>query len=348
MSLFTRFATAASIACRLADALTYHGADFSSLINLEDDGQTYNDGGSTQPFEKILANHGTNLARIRIWTSDSYDEYSLTYGLDLAKRASAAGMSIMVDLHYSDTWADPGKQATPSSWPTDLDSLNRYIYDYTKDVVTQFSDNGTPADFIQIGNEINSGMLFPAGQISSNGYEGLSQLLHSAAAGVRDASSSTKIVVHLANGWDKSSVSNWYSKVLDFQGAFTTDDVDVMGFSFYPFYNTGATLANLRSSLSSIQSTYGKPIMVVETDWPTSCSGVTMSESSIPISAAGQESWVASIREVLADVGGTGIIYWEPGWIGNAGLGSSCADNLLVDWNTNGVKDSIDMFSDSM
>lgn len=211
--------------------------------------------------------------------------------------------------------------------------------------MTQFSDQGTPADFIQvcyppsshpppildlpqIGNEINSGMLFPAGQISSNGYEGLSQLLHSAAAGVRDASSSTKIVVHLADGWDKSTVSSWYSKVLDFQGAFTTDDVDVMGFSFYPFYNTGATLANLRSSLSSMQSTYGKvgvlvvlesarsnspkPIMVVETDWPTSCSGVTMSESSIPISAAGQESWVASIREVLADVGGTGYVRTHP------------------------------------
>lgn len=103
MSLFTRFAVVAFTACRLAGALTYHGADFSSLINLENDGQTYNDGGSTQPFEKILANHGTNLARIRIWTSDSYDEYSLQYGLDLAKRASAAGMAIMVDLHYSDT-----------------------------------------------------------------------------------------------------------------------------------------------------------------------------------------------------------------------------------------------------
>ena len=114
-------------------------------------------------------------------------------------------------------------------------------------------------------------MLFPAGQISSNGYGGLSQLLHSAAAGVRDASSSTKIVVHLANGWDKSSVSNWYSKVLDFQGAFTTDDFDVMGFSFYPFYNTGATLANLRSSLSSIQSTYGKVsrLIVCRVQWLT-------------------------------------------------------------------------------
>ena len=184
--------------------------------------------------------------------------------------------------------ADPGKQATPSSWPSDLDSLNRYIYDYTKDVVTQFSGQGTPADFIQvqnpaftrpipflslhqIGNEINPGMLFPAGQISSNGYGGLSQLLHSAAAGVRDASSSTKIVVHLANGWDKSSVSNWYSKVLDFQGAFTTDDFDVMGFSFYPFYNTGATLANLRSSLSSMQSTYGKVgrLLVYRAHWLT-------------------------------------------------------------------------------
>ena len=123
----TLSAAVASVACRLAGALTYHGADFSSLINLENNGQTYNDGGSTQPFEKILANHGTNLARIRIWTSDSYDEYSLTYGLDLAKRASAAGMSIMVDLHYSDTcelvtfrkrscslWTPRGGSRTPS------------------------------------------------------------------------------------------------------------------------------------------------------------------------------------------------------------------------------------------
>ncbi|TRM64900.1 glycoside hydrolase family 53 protein [Schizophyllum amplum] len=348
LGFFTRSAVALSIACRLAGALTYHGADFSSLIKLESDGQTYRDGGSTTAFETILANHGTNLARIRIWTSDSYDEYSLTYGLDLAKRAAAAGMAIMVDLHYSDTWADPGKQATPSAWATDLDSLNRYIYDYTKDVVTQFANQGTPAEFIQIGNEINSGMLFPAGQISSNGYNGLSQLLHSAAAGVRDASSTTKTIVHLANGWDKSAMSSFYSQVLDYQGALTADDIDVMGFSFYPFYNTKATLANLRSSLSSIHSTYGKPIMVVETDWPTQCSGVDMSEPSIPISAAGQESWVSSIREVLEDVGGTGIVYWEPGWIGNAGLGSACNDNLLVDYTTNNVKASIDMFAHDM
>lgn len=86
-------------------ALTYHGADFSSLVNLENSGTVYKDGGTTTKFETILKNHGTNLARIRIWTSTSSSQYSLAYGLALAKRAAAAGMVLLIDLHYSDTCA---------------------------------------------------------------------------------------------------------------------------------------------------------------------------------------------------------------------------------------------------
>jgi arabinogalactan endo-1,4-beta-galactosidase len=88
-----------------ASALTYHGADFSSLVNLEQSGLVYKDASSASgaKFETILHNHGTNLARIRVWTSTSNSDYSLTYGLALAKRAQAAGMDILVDLHYSDT-----------------------------------------------------------------------------------------------------------------------------------------------------------------------------------------------------------------------------------------------------
>ncbi|KAJ3514531.1 hypothetical protein NLJ89_g2321 [Agrocybe chaxingu] len=327
----------------IAQALQYRGADFSSLINLENSGIVYRDSGSTNKLEWILKNHGANLARIRIWTSTSYSEYSLEHGLALAKRAVAAGMTLLIDLHYSDTWADPGKQGIPSSWPRDLDGLNNRIYTYTRDVVQAFANQGTPAEYIQIGNEINDGMLWPTGQISRNGYSPLSQLLHSAANGVRAASSSTKIMIHLANGWNGSAVSSFFNQIFR-PGELETGDFDVMGFSIYPFYGTSATASALQSSLQAMD------VWVVETDWPVSCSGVTLSDRSVPISAAGQSAWVAKIRDVLSSLPGgrgKGIVYWEPAWIGNAGLGSGCADNLLVDGSGN-TRSSIAMFSTSM
>ncbi|KAL0959913.1 hypothetical protein HGRIS_011578 [Hohenbuehelia grisea] len=331
----------------LCAALTWHGADFSSLVNLENGGLRYKDGGSTQPFETILRNRGANLARIRIWTSTSSSQYSLNYGLALAKRAKAAGLSIYVDLHYSDTWADPGHQSIPSSWPKDLNGLNTEIWTYTRDVVNAFKNQGTPVDIIQIGNEINDGLLWPVGRVSVNGFSPLSQLLHSAATGVRAASSSTRIMIHLADGWDTSLI-NWFWSGIFIQGQLAQSDVDIVGYSFYPFYNTRATLANLKSGLSTSISKINKDVMVVETNWPgTGSCGATLSES-IPISAAGQQTWVGRIRDVVQGSGrGIGIVYWEPGWVGNAGLGSSCSDNLLVDGSGN-ARSSIAMFNANM
>ncbi|KIY47890.1 arabinogalactan endo-1,4-beta-galactosidase [Fistulina hepatica ATCC 64428] len=329
-------------------ALDYIGADFSSLIDLENDGTTYTFDGTESAFETILAENGANLARIRIWTSDEYTEYSLDYGLALAKRAVDAGMALLIDLHYSDTWADPSDQAIPSGWSDSLDSLNTEIYNYTMEVVAAFSAQGTPIDYLQVGNEINSGILFPTGEISVNGYDPLSQLLNSAVSGAHTADSSVKIVVHLANGWDGSAMLSFYEQIF-ISGAFEEDDLDVMGFSFYPFYGDDATLDALESSLSELVSTYGKDIMVVETDWPISCSGVTLSDTSIPISAAGQVEWMSDIQSILEgldDSHGIGLSYWEPGWIGNDDLGSSCADNLIVD-DDGSVLSSVSMFSGS-
>ncbi|PBK74379.1 arabinogalactan endo-1,4-beta-galactosidase [Armillaria solidipes] len=327
-------------------SLDYYGADFSSLVNLEKSGISYSDGGSKKAFEDILADHGANIARIRIWTSESDSEYSLNYGLALAHRVVDAGMALMIDLHYSDTWADPSKQAVPSAWSQDLSSLNTEIWQYTLDLVTAFKDQGTPIDFIQIGNEINGGFLWPTGQVSKNGYEPLSELLHSAVNAVRQASPSTKTVIHLANGWDQASVLSFYENVLDFQGDLELDDIDVMAFSMYPFYDSGATLSALQSSLKKVVSTYGKDVMIVETDWPVQCSGVSLTEN-IAVSVQGQETWMSDLENIMKGLSGghgIGIFYWEPGWIGNAGLGSSCADNLLVD-SSGKTRSSIDIFA---
>ncbi|KAE9404658.1 endogalactanase [Gymnopus androsaceus JB14] len=309
----------------LVQSLTYHGADYSSLVLLENAGQTFKDGGTTEKFDAILHNHGVNLARIRIWTSTNNEDYSLTYGLALAKRAVALGMELLIDLHYSDTWADPGHQAIPSSWPTTLNSLNTEIYTYTNSLVTAFANQGTPIKFLQIGNEINSGILWPVAEIS----------------------------LHLANGWDESAVASFYEQIF-IAGEFAETDFDVMGFSFYPFYDADATYAALLASLNNMVAKYDKnrTLLIVETDWPSSgsCPGVTLSESGISLTPAGQETWVNGIKTVLSEVSGghgLGIVYWEPGWIGNDALGSGCSDNLVVDDSGNTLA-SIALFSADM
>ena len=132
------------------------------------------------------------------------------------------------------------------------------IISYTKNLVSAFSAQGTPIDYIQLGNEINDGLLWPVGRISVNGFHPASELLNSALHGVKDAgSSSTKIVIHIANGWDNSDVS-WFFNGIFVSGALEAENVDIFGFSFYPFYDTGATLSALKSSLSSIVSEYNK------------------------------------------------------------------------------------------
>ncbi|EMD41053.1 glycoside hydrolase family 53 protein, partial [Gelatoporia subvermispora B] len=186
-------------------------------------------------------------------------------------------------------------------------------------------------------------------------------LLHSAVQGAKSAGSpriqvqgaksagSPRIQVHLANGWDWSGLDSFFSGVF-IPGALSASDIDIVGVSFYPFYDAGATLAVLQSSLANLAGTLRKPIVVAETDWPVECPGVNLTEPSIPVSVAGQETWTGDIRDVLQglpDGLGQGILYWEPGWVGSAALGSACEDNLLVT-ESGATRASINIFSQDM
>ena len=140
-------------------------------------------------------------------------------------------------------------------------------------------------------------------------------------------------MIHLDNGWDWSAQKGFYTSVLS-QKTLTESDFDMMGVSFYPFYNSRATLANLKSSLANMADTWGKEIAVVELDWPTSCPNsryeFPADVKDIPLSAEGQATFIQRVAEVVASVkNGTGVFYWEPAWIHNANLGSSCADNCM-------------------
>ncbi|KAL4921570.1 family 53 glycosyl hydrolase [Aspergillus aurantiobrunneus] len=334
-------------------ALTYRGADISSLLIQEDAGVAYkNLNGETQALESILADNGVNSIRQRLWVNPSDGSYDLEYNLELARRVQAAGMSIYLDLHLSDTWADPGDQTTPSTWSTtDFDTLTWQVYNYTLEVCNSFAANDIAVEIISIGNEIRNGLLWPLG--TTDNYANIASILHSGAWGVKDSdlASTPKIMIHLDNGWDWDAQKYFYDTVLASGSALVSSDFDLIGVSYYPFFNEAATLASLESSLSSVQAAYGKDVLVVETNWPVSCPEpeYTFPEdiAGIPFSVDGQRTFVSDVAGVLEGLtGGLGLYYWEPGWVDNAGLGSSCYDNLMVDWETQTVRESVTVFGE--
>jgi arabinogalactan endo-1,4-beta-galactosidase len=323
-------------------ALPYKGVDWSSLLIEEKSGKTYkNAAGAVQPLETILKSSGVNTVRQRIWVNPSDGNYNLDYNIKLAKRAKTAGLGVYLDFHYSDNWADPGKQVVPAAWKSlNRDALVKQVYDYTKNVLDTFQKNGVQLSLVSIGNEITPGLLFPIGQLSkTDGPKNVAALLKSASKAVKESSMSPKpkIMIHLDNGWKWDTQQWWYDTVLGSGGGLSSSDYDVQGVSYYPFYNAGATLAALSTSLTNMAKKYGKEVMVVETNWPSYCPNPSTAfpadTKSIPISVDGQSQWMKEVAKRVSAVPngkGTGLFYWEPAWIDNAGLGSSCGWNLMV------------------
>jgi len=312
---------------------------------LEANGQVYRDlSGNVMKSDTILKNGGMNTVRSRLWVVDGNADYGLLYNLNLAKRVKAEGLSFYLDVHFSNTWADPGHQAIPPGWPTTLDPLCTQVYSYIKNVTSSFVAQGTPLDVISLGNEIRNGLLWPVGTTSS--FFNIASLLNASYYGVKDGQPSMpKVMIHIDNGAEASTQTNFYDKLFA-AGPFKSSYLDIQGVSFYPFYGTEATLSNLKSSLNNMVSKYGKDIVVAETDWPIVCSGVALSEPTIPISPQGQLLWVKDILSVvnsLPNGHGKGLVYWEPAWIGNAGLGSKCASNLLF-YNNGTAVSSVNMY----
>ena len=237
--------------------------------------------------------------------------------------------------------ADPGKQVVPAAWKSlNREALIKQVYDYTKNVLNTFATNGIALNLVSIGNEITPGLLFPIGQLSgTDGPKNVAALLKSASKAIKESSMSPKpkIMIHLDNGWKWDTQQWWYDTVLGSGGGLSAADYDVQGVSYYPFYNSAATLSALSTSLNNMAKKYGKEVMVVETNWPSYCpnpsNAFPADVKSIPISVDGQTQWMKEVAKRVAAVPngkGTGLFYWEPAWIANPGLGSSCGWNLMV------------------
>jgi arabinogalactan endo-1,4-beta-galactosidase len=309
------------------------GADVSSLYRGEQDGGVYyTSSGTEENALQIMSAAGLNYVRLRVFVNpeDGFnDEAQLLGG---AKQAySTYHLPIYLDLEYSDTWAAPGQQAVPAAWSSDsFAQLESQTYTYADQIVGALVAQGTAPGMVQVGNEINAGMLLPDG--STANWTQLGDLLKEGVAGVRAADSGAKVVLHLAGSDDLATLESWYSDAIA-QGV----SFDVIGISYYDYWD--GRLDVLQTDLDGLAAEYGKPVMVAETAYPwtldnaTGVNTVTSSNTTLdpgyPATPAGQQ---ANFRDVLSIVQavphglGLGAFYWEPTWTVVAGNGWSTTD----------------------
>jgi len=240
------------------------GADISFLPQLEARGMKFSDKGVEKDPILIMKDHGFNYVRLRIFNDPARDSgYSPNKGFcdlehtkDMAKRVKAAGMKLSIDFHYSDTWADPGRQNEPAAWRNlSFTDLKKALYDYTRKVLMELKAQGTTPDMVQVGNEINHGLVWPEGNIGH--LDSMSQLISAGVAAVKSVDPTIVIMLHIALGGQNDEARFFLDQVLARQVHF-----DVIGLSYYPKWH--GTVDDLRDNLHDLASRYGKDLIVVE------------------------------------------------------------------------------------
>lgn len=311
------FLTLVTAAAR-ADTHFIAGADLSLLAYFETNGIVYKDHGQAGDALKILKKHGINCVRLRLFTSspeevqsDPYDYINnLAYTIPLAQRVKNAGLQLMIDFHYSDTWADPGHQATPLAWEDlSFPQLVQQMHDYNSNCIAAFKAAGAMPDYVQVGNEITGGMLWPYGRLSKRNPEEhwsrFGQLMKSAIQGIRDAAGADmpKIVVHIDRGGDWNA-TKWFFDNLNRQGV----PYDIIGESYYPFYHGPPD--NLTACITNAVERYHRPVIIAETDLPRIYSTNIFN---FPASAQGQVQFVGFLGRTMKSAPenlGEGIFWW--------------------------------------
>lgn len=280
------------------------GADIGWLAQMEASGYRFRDSkGRERDCLAILKEHGIDTVRLRVFVNPSSDPRSGHCGGDevaaMAARAAKRGFRIMIDFHYSDSWADPGKQTKPEAWARhDIGGLCRDVRDHTRDVLLELKRGGVTPEWVQVGNEISHGMLWPEGRTPA--WENLAALINAGYGAVKEVFPGTKVIVHLDHGADNAQYRWFFDNLKKSGGRF-----DVIGMSYYASAlspESGENLRKLGGNLRDMAVRYGKDVMVVET-------GELASE---PVKSRGKLA--AVLREVREVPGGRGlgVIDWEP------------------------------------
>jgi arabinogalactan endo-1,4-beta-galactosidase len=307
-------------------ALTVRGADISSLKKSEDMGgvYAYEDGTQADALD-ILRDHGLNYARIRVWVDSPDGYHGKAQLLEIAKRLKQKGIGLLVDFHYADSWADPGKQPKPAAWESlDFEGLKRALYDHTFDVCNSLKEQGAPPNIVQVGNEITNGMLWPDGK-NDKSFDNLAALLKEGYRAVKDCSPETLAMLHLDNGGNNEMYRWWFDNIIEHEVPF-----DLIGVSYYPYWH-GSTY-DLQTNLNDIAVRYDKDIIVVETAYAFTADDNDNYENIIrfeeqpgyPFSPENQMRMLADIMTIVWAVPnghGLGVMWWDATWTAVPGNG---------------------------
>jgi arabinogalactan endo-1,4-beta-galactosidase len=286
------------------------GADISWVTQFESTGvKFYDKNGNQQELFALMKSLGFNSIRLRAWVNPSDGWCNTADVVAKAIRAKNAGMKIMIDFHYSDVWADPGHQTKPAAWASlDFPTLLTTLSTYTTGVMNTLKTNGITPDWVQIGNETNDGMLWEDGRASTN-MANFAALIKSGYQAVKSVNTTTKVIVHISNGYD-NSLFRWMFDGLKANGA----SWDIIGMSLYPSTTNYTTLdARCLANINDMVSRYSTPCMVVE---------VGMQASAPSDSRAFLTDIITKVNSVSGG-NGLGVFYWEPEAYNNGyGLGA--------------------------
>ncbi|WP_346863660.1 glycosyl hydrolase 53 family protein [uncultured Draconibacterium sp.] len=287
------------------------GADLSFLKQAEDMGFEFKENGEAQPGLQIFKNHGYNWIRLRLFHTPTQLPNNLEYTIALAKEAKKLGYKFLLDYHYSDTWADPGKQFIPKAWEgMSHAELEVAVFEYTRETMIAFRDSGVFPDMVQVGNEISHGMLWPDGKLPEN-WDNFAELVQAGINGVFASCGNNpcpQIMIHIDKGGDKDFTKYFYDKIISYGIKF-----DVIGQSYYPWWH--GSLLDLRACLNFAADEYKKDIILVEAayNWtPTEYKDKNPPFAETP---EGQKEFWDECNRIVMGVNnnrGIGIFWWEP------------------------------------
>ena len=319
------------------------GMDLSTLLELERCGAKYYDNGEERDLLAIMKSYDVDTIRIRLWndpwseTGESYGagENDLKTSLEIAKRVTAAGFGVLLNFHYSDFWADPGKQIKPKAWADyGVKELEQAVYDYTLESMQTFLDAGVNITMVQVGNELSNGLLWPDGKVPN--YDNIATFVNAGIRAVRKADAAIPVMIHLDNGGNNALYREWFDN-------FTKrgEDFEIIGLSYYPFWH--GSLQMLNDNMNDIAERYGKDLVIAEVSM-----GYTMEDYKnyeklsdedrkgyatrpalvekieYPMTKQGQYDFMEDFLNRISHIKGgkgKGFFYWEPAWIPVPGSG---------------------------
>ncbi|WP_265434165.1 glycoside hydrolase family 53 protein [Aeromonas salmonicida] len=342
------------------------GADVSMLAEVEKHGgKFFDEHGNPQDAMAILKENGFNYIRLRLWV-DPKDADGKPYGggnndlattIELAKRAKANGMKFLLDYHYSDFWTDPARQNKPKAWASmNIDQLTEAVYQHTKTTMDAFAKAGVLPDMVQVGNEINGGMLWPEGKSwGQNGgeFDRLAGLLNAGIKAVKEHGDQIKIMLHLAEGTKNDTFIWWFDEITKRKVPF-----DIIGLSYYIYWN--GPMNALQYNMDDISKRYDKDLIVVEAAYGYTIANCDNAENNFtskeaddagyPATVQGQANYLHDLLQVVTKVPegrGKGVFYWEPAWLPTPGATWATKAGMKYnsdDWKEGNARENQSLF----